>query len=324
MPVDPHLDPLIVGCWQLDDRSWASIPESDIERSIDTYLALGIRTFDTADIYGRSESLLGQLLKGRDDCTILTKAVFFDGNPSPSHIRHKIENSLRNLKRERLDCVQVHWQDPRHDCAPVFDHLRHLQEQGKINRISLTNFNTPMLQRALELAPIWTHQVQYNLIDRRVEESMQDLCQQHHIDLLAYGPLAGGYLSDKFQSLHHQPREGSHARGFYYSSMIEAHGGWIPLQQMLNTLSSIAYQLHKPISQIALNWVRQQPGIRAILSGLTLDRAQIQSNCEALTWTLPPDALTALTQQATRLFIQKGDIYSHERSHDILQSSTTT
>ncbi|MEW5856671.1 MAG: aldo/keto reductase [Cyanobacteriota bacterium] len=303
---------LIVGCWQLDDRSWKRIPETDIARAIDIYLALGITDFDTADIYGRSESVLGRLLKG-SDCTILTKAVFFSNIPTPTQIRSKIENSLRNLQRDTLDCVQIHWHNPQLDFASTFTAFAELLEQGKIRKLGVTNFNTPMLEKALQYATISTHQVQYSLIDRRVENSMQNLCLQHNIALLPYGPLAGGFLSDKFRGIASPPSEGSHARGFYYNSMIRAHGGWQPVLEMLDTLAQVAKKYEKTISQVALNWVKQQPGVSAVISGFTQDRQQIQKNVEALSFQLDKDDLQLLSDRSSTLFKQPGDIYSYER-----------
>ena len=303
---------LIVGCWQLDDRSWKRIPETDIARALDIYLALGITHFDTADIYGRSESIVGRLLKGRN-CTILTKAVFFDNIPTPTQIRSKIENSLRNLQRDTLDCVQIHWHNPELDFASTFTAFAELLEQGKIRKLGVTNFNTPMLEKALQYATISTHQLQYSLIDRRVENSMQNLCLQHNIALLPYGPLAGGFLSDKFRGVASPPSEGSHARGFYYNSMIRAHGGWQPVLEMLDTLAQVAKKYEKTISQVALNWVKQQPGVTAVISGFTQDRQQIHKNIEALSFQLDKDDLQLLSDRSSTLFKQPGDIYSYER-----------
>jgi aryl-alcohol dehydrogenase-like predicted oxidoreductase len=303
---------LIVGCWQLDDRSWKRIPETDIARALDIYLALGITHFDTADIYGRSESVLGRLLTGRN-CTILTKAVFFGNIPTPTQIRSKIENSLRNLQRDTLDCVQIHWHNPELDFASTFTTFAELLEQGKIRKLGVTNFNTPMLEKALQYAPISTHQLQYSLIDRRVENSMQNLCLQHNIALLPYGPLAGGFLSDKFRGVASPPSEGSHARGFYYNSMIRAHGGWQPVLEMLDTLAQVAKKYEKTISQVALNWVKQQPGVAAVISGFTQDRQQIHKNVEALSFQLDKDDLQLLSDRSSTLFKQPGDIYSYER-----------
>jgi aryl-alcohol dehydrogenase-like predicted oxidoreductase len=307
------LSPLIVGCWQLDDRSWAALSEVDIRRSIDTYLALGVTSFDTADIYGRSERLLGQLLKGRKDCTILTKAVFATTIPTPTQIRHKIESSLRNLRRERLDCVQVHWHNPEVDFASTFATLQELQEHGRIHKLGVTNFNTSMLEKALRYAPIHTHQVQYSLIDRRVELGMQDFCQRQQIDLLTYGPLAGGYLSDKFWQVVHPPADINHARGFYYISMIQAHGGWALVGQMLETLTKIAKKYNKTVAQVALSWVRHQLGVKAVISGLTLNRQQIQHNVAAVHWRMEEADMQLLSQRSAQLFKQVGDIYSYER-----------
>ncbi len=310
---DLVLTPLIVGCWQLDDRSWQPISERDIGRALDTYLALGVNSFDTADIYGRSEEILGRLLKGRD-CTLLTKAVFFASHPPTlNEIRYKIENSLRNLRRDRLDLVQIHWQNPEVDFASTFAALQELQEQGKINKLGVTNFSTVMLEKAVQYAPIHTHQIQYSLIDRRVEHTMQSLCQAQDIGLLSYGPLAGGYLSDQFRGQLRPRREAFHARGFYYSRTIQQHGGWSATLKLLETLAEIAEKYNRTIAQIALSWVKQQPGVRAVISGLTLDRHQIQRNVETLTSELEPEDLQLLSERSALLFDQPGDIYSYER-----------
>ncbi len=305
-------DPLIVGCWQLDDRSWTSVPEKDIARAIDTYLAMGVTGFDTADIYGRSEQVLGRALQGRD-CTILTKAVFFGTVPTAAHVRHKVEASLRNLKREYLDGVHIHWHDENSDFATALDAFRILQDEGKIHILGVTNFNTPMLKRALNYAPIRTHQVQYNLIDRRVEHSMQDLCLSHNIALLPYGPLAGGFLSNRFIGLPAPKLEPDHARSFYYSSMIHKHGGWPPVAQLLQTLAEVGHLYQKKISQVALNWVKQQRGVAAVISGLTLNREQIKQNVESFNWTLKSADIQRLSERSASLFEQPGDIYSYER-----------
>jgi aryl-alcohol dehydrogenase-like predicted oxidoreductase len=312
MSSELNLTPLVVGCWQLDDRSWKPLPEPAIERAIDTYFALGINCFDTADIYGRSEQVLGRLLKGRD-CQILTKAVFFSGIPSSSQIRNKIENSLRNLQRDRLDAVQIHWHNPDLDFASTFAQFYELIEQGKILSLGVTNFNTPMLERALRYAPIQTHQVQYSLIDRRVEQSVQALCLRHGIDLLPYGALSGGFLSGKFRGSLAPQNSPDHARSFYYSNMIRTHGGWQPVLEMLETLDQIAQKYEKTIAQVALNWVKQQLGVRSVISGLTLDRQQIQQNVEALTWKLAAVDVEQLSARSSALFQQTGDVYSYER-----------
>lgn len=304
--------PLIVGCWQFDDRSWQPLPIEHISHALDTYLALGMNQFDTADIYGRSERILGELLAKRD-CKIYTKAIFWGGSPTASQVRHKIENSLRNLRRDTLDGLFVHWHDPTIDFSKCFETLQELVAEGIIQQLGVTNFNTPMLKEALKLAPIHLHQVQYSLIDRRVETTMQALCLQHQIGLYTYGAIAGGFLSAKFLNASSLKHAANHARGFYYNSMIQAHGGWPVVRELLNVLQNIAEKHQKTIPQVALNWVQQQQGVVGILCGFTRNWHYIQENAKALNWTLPPADVERLTLLSQELFDQPGDIYSYER-----------
>jgi aryl-alcohol dehydrogenase-like predicted oxidoreductase len=155
--------------------------------------------------------------------------------------------------------------------------------------------------------------VQYSLIDRRVENGMQALCQRHNVGILAYGPLAGGFLSDQFRGVAAPKQAPDHARASYYSGMIQAHGGWPPVLGLLDTLGPIAQARGKSIAQVALNWVRQQPGVEAVITGLTLNARQIQQDVEAFSWQLDPAELAQLAARSAELFQQPGDIYSYER-----------
>ncbi|MDB9494802.1 aldo/keto reductase [Spirulina major CS-329] len=303
----------ILGCWQLDDRSWTSLPLDEVERVIDTYLAWGVNTFDTADIYGRSEKLLGQFLKGRADTKIFTKMVFFREIPTAQQIQYKLDNSLRNLQRDYLDNVQVHWHSPSLDFAPLWDTLRTLHDRGKIRQLGVTNFTTPMLKQALAYAPISTHQVQYSLIDRRVENTMQALCLERGITLLPYGAIAGGFLSDKFVNVPHLSQEFDHARSFYYNTMIDHHGGWSGVHQLLQVMAKIGKSYDLSVAQVALNWLHHQPGVGQIITGLTTHRPQIQQNMEALDRDISAADLQTLADTSTALIPQQGDIYSYER-----------
>lgn len=304
---------LIVGCWQLDDRLWKKLSTPDIAHAIDTYISLGVNTFDTADFYGRSEEILGIILK-KSNCKVFTKAGFFGGIPSAIQVRHKIEGSLHRLQLNALESVQVHWHDPNLDFASTFDTLNNLMEQGKILQLGVTNFSTAMLEKALRYAPIHTQQIQYSLIDRRVETSMQALCLKHNIGLVTYGSLAGGFLSERFRGVKLPHPEPDRACSFFYSNMIQAHGGWQGVLELLDTLAEVAQKYDKSISQVALNWVRQQSGVSAVVCGLTLMRQQIQNTVDAFNWSLQPEDVEFLSMRSSELFSQPGDIYSYERT----------
>lgn len=302
--------PLIVGCWQLDDRSWKAHSETDIARAIDTYIATGVRAFDTADIYGRSELLLGQLLP--PEAQVSTRASFFEAVPTPRQVRHKIDLSRRHLHRERLDAVQLYWPDAQLDIASTLEVFAALVEEGVIAQFGVTNFNLERLKQAVALAPVTFHQVQYSLVDRRVERGVQQFCQDQGIALLAYGPLAGGFLSAPFRGLAQAKPESDHARSFYYANMVETHGGWDAMQSMLEILAALAQRHNKTIAQVALNWVAHQPGVTGVVSGLTLNRGRILQNAAAFDWEMEMGALAALSEASAQIFTQPGGIYSYE------------
>ncbi|MGF1513882.1 MAG: aldo/keto reductase [Elainellaceae cyanobacterium] len=313
MPFDANSkNSLVVGCWQLDDRSWKAHPEAHLAHAIDTYVAMGVQTFDTADIYGRSEQLLGRALKGQTS-QVLTKAAFFEEVPTARQIRHKVEMALRHLNQDVLDGVQLHWQDPKLDFTSTLETFAALVREGTIAQFGVTNFNLSMLQKAIAIAPISFHQVQYSLIDRRVESGMQAFCLEQGVPLLAYGPLAGGFLSDRFRHVDRPTLESDHARSFYYANMVKVHGGWQSVQTLLETLAKVAQGYDKTIAQVALNWVAAQPGVVGIISGLTLKREQIQQNVTALSWEMSKGDRQLLSDTSAALFTQPGGIYSYER-----------
>ncbi|MGB3612726.1 MAG: aldo/keto reductase [Elainellaceae cyanobacterium] len=305
-------NPLVVGCWQLDDRSWKAHSEESIARAIDIYMAMGVSTFDTADIYGRSEQVLGRSLKGRTS-QVLTKAAFFEEIPTDRQIRHKVEIALRHLKRDKLDGLQLHWHNPQLDLSSTLETFAALVAEGKIAQFGVTNFSLPLLKQAIAHAPITFHQVQYNLIDRRVENGMQEFCLSHDIALLAYGPLAGGFLSDRFRGIAQPKPEPDHARSFHYNNMIKAHGSWTDVQTLLQPLAEVAQRHDKSIAQVALNWVAGQPGVGGVTAGLTLVREQIQQNATALDWEMGASDRNLLSETSASLFTQPGDIYSYEQ-----------
>ena len=176
------------------------------------FVKAGITTFDCADIYTGVEELIGKFRKKYQD-------EFQSGELAPIQIHTKyvpdysslatlkkedtvkiIDRSLRRLNVEQLDLVQFAWWDyqfPRYLETAV--HLSELQKSGKIRHLGVTNFDTVRIKEMLNAGvEITTNQVQYSLLDRRVENSMSDLAQEHNIPYLCYGSIAGGFLSDRY------------------------------------------------------------------------------------------------------------------------------
>lgn len=169
---------------------------------------LGVNYFDTADIYqhGMNEQNLGQALKGkREDVIIATKVgnvprtdqPGFNWNPSPAHIIHSVEESLRRLQTDFIDLYQLHggtMEDPIDDTIEAFEQLA---AQGKIRYYGISSIRPPVIREWVLRSNMVSVMMQYSLLDRRPEADCLDHLLEHHIGVLARGSVASGLLIDK-------------------------------------------------------------------------------------------------------------------------------
>jgi aryl-alcohol dehydrogenase-like predicted oxidoreductase len=265
---------ILKGGWQLAgghgavDRAAAL---DDMTRFADA----GITTFDCADIYTGVEDLIGEYLRGRraaPPIQVHTKYVP-DLNTLASLTRDDVEaaidRSLTRLGVERLDLVQFHWWNyaiPRYvDVARWLDECR---TAGKIANIGATNFATAPLREMLDAGiPIVSHQVQYSVLDRRPSGAMTALCAEHGVDLLCYGGVAGGFLSDRHLD-RRSPTEPLDNRSLVkYRLIIDEFGGWDRFQALLRALRVVATRHDVSISTVALRWVLDQPRVAGVIVG---------------------------------------------------------
>ena len=206
-----------LGCWQfggaivLDGRAdgWTGVNDEQSIATIKRALDLGINFFDTADMYGwgHSEEVLGQALKGcqgRDRIHVATKVGFWHDdedrrtiNESRDYIVRACEASLRRLQTDRIDLYQCHlWRTTRP--AEFLDAFELLQRQGKIRFYGISTNDLDMVQAFDDRHNLAVVQANYNLLDRRVEQTILPYCRSRGIAFIARGPLARGLLSGKY------------------------------------------------------------------------------------------------------------------------------
>ncbi len=270
---------VINGCWQLSAGHRATPPAAG--EALESWRRLaeaGFTTFDCADIYTGVEELLGRFL-GRwqrdggdpDAIQIHTKYVpdFDDlGSLSRARVASIVDRSLVRLGVERLDLVQFSWWDysiPGYvEAAGWLDELR---GAGKIRLLGATNFDVPRLREILDAGiPLVAHQVQYSLLDRRPENGMAELCRERGVALLAYGALAGGFLSGRW--LGADPPERPENRSLVkYRLIVEEFGGWPLYQELLATLVPIAERHRESPGAVAARWVLDRPGVGGVILG---------------------------------------------------------
>jgi aryl-alcohol dehydrogenase-like predicted oxidoreductase len=186
----------------------------DARRIVDRALDFGVNFIDTADIYsaGRSEEIVGQVIKGRRDEIVLgTKARFEmgsgknDGGLSRRYLVSACEASLRRLGTDYIDLYQVHERDGVTPMEETLDTLDTLVHQGKVRYIGVSNHSGWHVMKALGISErlglqrYVAQQIYYSLLDRDAEYELIPLAIDEDLGVLVWSPLAGGLLSGKYR-----------------------------------------------------------------------------------------------------------------------------
>lgn len=277
---DYSISRVIKGGWQLAGGH-GHVDEHQAIEDMRKFVAVGVTTFDCADIYTGVEELIGKFIKQY-------KPEFTCGNLPPIQIHTKyvpdlgvlssvrkvdteaiIDRSLKRLGVECLDLVQFAWWDysaPRYVETAL--HLVDLQKAGKIRHLGATNFDAVHLREILEAGvPIIAHQVQYSVLDRRPEEDLLPLAEEYHIPFLCYGSLAGGFLNNRYLGAV-EPQEPLENRSLTkYKLIIDEFGGYELFQELLRTLKQIADKYEVGIAEMAVQYILQKPLVAAAIIG---------------------------------------------------------
>jgi aryl-alcohol dehydrogenase-like predicted oxidoreductase len=242
----------------------------------------GVNFFDTADAYGggRSEEFIGRWLKmkgaGVRNQLLLSSKVFNPVGPGPNdrglsrrHILRQVDASLARLQTDRLDMYLIHEPDPD---TPLEETLRALDEvvhQGKVLYIGASNIEAWRLARALWISDKhgltrfeWV-QNSYSLLDRGAEREMFPLCADQRVGFTAFSPLAGGWLTGKYEAGKQYP-DGSRMtlRPEPYRHLESA-----AVFQALAALADEARARNVEVGALALAWVLHQPSMSAAIVG---------------------------------------------------------
>jgi aryl-alcohol dehydrogenase-like predicted oxidoreductase len=225
-----------------------------------------------------------------------------------------IDRSRARLGVETLDLVQLHWWDyaiP--GVLEAVSWLDGLRRDGRIGHVGLTNFDTAQLEAIVSSGVrVVSHQVQYSVLDRRPSGAMTATCRRHGVGLLAYGALAGGFLSERWLG-QPAPREPLENRSLVkYRLIIEESGGWDYLQALLSTMKAVADRHGATIGTVAIRWVLEQPGVAGVIVGAR-HRSHLERNCAATTLRLDSEDLARLAAVQESATGPTGDVYALER-----------
>ncbi len=301
------VSPLTLGCMMFGGP--AGIDETC--RMIDRALDAGINILDTADMYtrGKSEEFVGEALKrnGRRGSTVLCTKVHnrmndADQNAAGNTRRHIVEGceaSLRRLGTDYIDLYQIHRPQPEVAIDETLRALDDLVRSGKVRYIGTSTFAAWQVVEALwcskelGLNRFVSEQPPYNLLDRRIERELVPAARTFGLAVIPWSPLASGMLTGKYR-LGTPFAEGTRLFGrenspipLYRKSSTDAA---LPVVEKLLPLAAAK---GVPLSQYALSWVMDQPGITsAIIGPRTL--GQLEDNLGALNVKLGAEDFAAI------------------------------
>jgi diketogulonate reductase-like aldo/keto reductase len=178
-----------LGTWQIGDR--AALRAEEIA-TLRLALDLGARLIDTAEMYGegRSETLVGEAIRGRRDEVFLVSKIY-PHNASRDGTVAACERSLRRLGTDRLDLYLLHWRG-QVPLAETLDAFLALQRAGKIRHFGVSNFDLADMQELCALtgaAAVATDQLLYNLTRRGIERDLLPWLRERGIPVMAYSPI---------------------------------------------------------------------------------------------------------------------------------------
>jgi aryl-alcohol dehydrogenase-like predicted oxidoreductase len=289
---DLYVSKMGLGCMSL------GTDEKKAKEIVQTALENGINYFDTADLYdfGRNEEIVGNALKDvRDEVIIATKVGnrWNDVNegwrwdPSKEYIKSAVKDSLSRLKVDYIDYYQLHGGTIEDNFEESIEAFEELREAGYIRYYGISSIRPNVIKKVLSQSSIQSVMMQYSLLDRRPEEWME-LLDDHHVSIIARGPLAKGLLSEKTLS---KASDNIKENGYLDYSYAE-------LEEVLRSIREKAAD-HRSMNELALKYDLAHSSVASVIPGASSTR-QLKENIEAVNG--PPlcaeevEVLTQLTK----------------------------
>ncbi|GLX10704.1 aldo/keto reductase [Microbispora sp. NBRC 16548] len=298
---------LVVSALGLGGNNFGRRIDLDATRAVvDAALDAGVTLIDTADIYGESETLLGEVLKGRRDQVVIATKFGGDVNgangpdwgarASRRYVRLAVERSLRRLKTDWIDLYQLHFPDPSTPIEETLSVLTDLVREGKVRYVGSSNLaswqvtDADWIARTGGFERFVSAQNEYSLLDRRVEKELVPALLHHGVGLLPYFPLANGLLTGKYRR-GEEPPAGTRLAGrpqYLTDARFE----------VVERLREFAERQGVTLLDVAIGGLLAQPAVSSVIAGATRPE-QIKANVAAAAWRPDEAALKELNEIAS-------------------------
>lgn len=269
-----RVSPVAMGCWPIAGITSIDVNEPSSLATLQAALDAGINFFDTAYCYGyngESEQMIARALgHRRDEIVIATKCGIHWGpdrkqakDGRRGTILRECEESLRRLATDRIDLYYLHAPDPSIPLEESAGALRELLDSGKVRSVGVSNFKSlDQFETFHRICPISASQPHYNMLQREIEADQLPWCRDRGISVMVYWPLMKGFLAGKLARDHQwDPKDGRQKYPLFSGDQ------WTRNHDFLDRLRPIAERAGCSLSELAVAWVLQRPGITCALCG---------------------------------------------------------
>ncbi len=299
---------VLTGLWQIADmeRDGKQLDPDATARFMAPYYDAGLTTFDMADHYGSAEIITGvfrRQIETPESVQLFTKWVPKPGRCSRTEVREAVQISLDRMKMDCLDMLQYHaWNYADPAWLDQLFWLQELKDEGLIRHLGVTNFDAAHLRIvATSGIEIVTNQICYSLLDQRARNDMTEVCEAYGIKILAFGTVAGGFLSEKWLGKP-EPNALDTWSQMKYKRFIDAAGGWENLQSILQTIHEIAKKHDVSMVNVACRYILDQPSVAGIIIGARLGQSQhIADNLKIFNFEIDAESRGQLDEVLARL-----------------------
>jgi aryl-alcohol dehydrogenase-like predicted oxidoreductase len=260
-------------------RHMGGLGQDEVSRVVGTALDAGINFIDTADAYadGQSEELLGQAIGQRRREVVLATKLLAPVGPGPNdqglsrlHVMRALEGSLRRLRTDYIDLYQLHNYDRLTPLEETLSALDDAVRQGKVRYIGCSNFAAWQVSKALGVsalnrqAKFVANQAHYSLVSRDAERDLAPMAEDAGLSLTVWSPLAGGFLSGKFD------RGGTSSEA--ESRRVSAGADFVRFDlengfKVVDVLRAVAARHGVSPARVAIAWLLAQPAVTSVIVG---------------------------------------------------------
>lgn len=316
-----ELSAITYGAFAMGGTMWGGTERKESVESVKASIDSGVTTIDTAPFYGYglSEEMIGEAIQGYDRSKIqlLTKfglvwdgsnngkgEYFLDmeheGKPLPiyryaskENIMKEVEDSLRRLKTDYIDLLQIHWPDCTTPISETMEALELLIQQGKIRAAGVSNYSVEQTQEARQTLNIASNQVWYSMLSRGIEKDLVPYAQENDLGIIVYSPMERGLLTGKY--FDGNTLKSDDHRNEYFQQFDLAK-----VENFLKNITPIAKDKGATLSQLVLRWTTLQPAITVVLAGAR-NAKQAIANAKAMDINISTDEMNFINQELAKI-----------------------